>query len=72
MNSPESAINQYYNNKIELLKLIQNIDKCNFEDKNCYQNIAIQLSKKLKTQAIYIKKEFGINSYECINCIKNK
>lgn len=70
MNSLESAINQYYNNKIELLTLIQLIDKCNPEDKTCYQDIAIRLSKKLKTQAIYIKNEFGVNSYECINCLE--
>lgn len=70
MNSVESAINQYYNNKIELLTLIQQIDKCKPEDKTCYQDIAIKLSKKLKTQAICIKDEFGINSYECINCFK--
>lgn len=56
-----NSLNQYYQLKQELLKVAQQLNSCNIEQKEMYQDIVLCYSKHLKEMNKILENKYGLN-----------
>jgi hypothetical protein len=72
MENIESNIRRYNELKIDLLKISKCLENCEEYDKEFYQDIAIQYSKKHKEMKKFIEKTYDVKICECFSYEKDK
>ena len=65
MEKIESKVTKYNQVKIDLIKIFHCIDCCSEDEKEIYQDIALNYSKQLKSIKESIEKIYGVEISSC-------
>jgi len=61
----EETVTKYNQVKADLMKIAQCIDCCNEEEKEIYQDIALNYSKQLKSIKESVERVYGVELCNC-------